>query len=199
MAAAKIEAPMTAAEFLAWDARQTVKHEFVRGRVLPLGDPGAEGDAEAGASKAHVTVSLNVATALRHHLRGTGCHTFITGLTLRVDAADAVFSPDVTVTCSAVDAADPMTVREPVLLVEVLSPATAAYDRGEKFTAYRRIPTLREYLLIDPDTRRCDLYRLGADGLWVLHPVDPGQAVRLASVDLEIPAATLWDEVPAPD
>jgi Uma2 family endonuclease len=177
---------MSAAEFLAWDATQAVKHEFVRGEVFAM----------AGAGEAHVTAAGNVYAALRLHLKGSPCRTFITDMKLRVDAADAFFYPEVMVTCAAADAGEAMLKREPVLLVEVLSPSTAAYDRGAKFAAYRQIPTLREYLLIDPDSRGCDLYRLGADGLWVLHPFEPGQAVRLASVDLEIPAATLWDEVP---
>ena len=63
----------------------------------------------------------------------------------------------------------------------------------------RRLASLREYLLVDPRTHRCDLYRLGADGLWVLHPVEPGQPLKLASVELVVTAETLWDEVPPPD
>jgi len=132
---------------------------------------------------------------LRTHLRGTPCRTFITDMKLRVEAADCYYYPDVMVTCSAADAADPLIKREPVLVVEVLSPGTAAYDRGDKFAAYRTLPSLREYLLVDTESRRCDLYRRGADGLWVLHPVEPGQAVPLASVELSLGADALWDEV----
>ena len=62
-------------------------------------------------------------------------------------------------------------------------------------TAYRLLPSLREMLLVDPDSRRCDLYRKGADGLWVLHPFEPGQAVQLQSVGLDLGAEALWDEV----
>ncbi|HOW46730.1 MAG TPA: Uma2 family endonuclease [Rubrivivax sp.] len=179
---------MSAQDFLAWDETQTVRHEFVAGEVFAM----------AGAGEAHVTAAGNVYLLLRQHLAGTPCRTFITDMKLRVDAADAVFYPDVMVTCSAADAADPLVKREPVLLVEVLSPATAAYDRGDKFAAYRKLPSLREYLLVDTDSRRCDLYRKGGDGLWVLHPFEPGQAVTLASVELELGAAALWDEVPDP-
>lgn len=177
---------MSAQDFLTWDATQTVRHEFVAGEVFAM----------AGAGEAHVTAALNVAMALRQHLAGTPCRTFITDMKLRVEAADAFFYPDVMVCCSAADAADPMVKRDPVLLVEVLSPATAACDRGDKFAAYRKLPGLREYLLVDADTRRCDLYRKGGDGLWVLHPFDPGQALRLESVALDLPAAQLWAEVP---
>lgn len=177
---------MTAADFLAWDATQTLRHEFIAGEVFAM----------AGAGEAHVTVAGNIYVALRQHLSGTPCRTFITDMKLRVDAADAFFYPDVMVTCSAADAGHAMVKREPVLLVEVLSPTTAAYDRGDKFAAYRKLLSLREYLLVDTDTRACDLFRKGDDGLWVLHPFDPGQALTLASVDLQIPAAQLWAEVP---
>lgn len=186
MGQAALQLPMSADDFLAWDAQQTIKHEFVRGEVFAM----------AGAGEAHVTLSLNVAMALRQHLHGSPCRTFITDMKLRVEAANAFYYPDVMVTCSHADAGDAMVKREPVLLVEVLSSSTAAYDRGEKFAAYRQIRSLREYLLIDPDTRRCDLFRLGTDGLWVLHPFEPGQDLRLASVDLSLSATTLWDEVP---
>lgn len=179
--------PMSARDFLTWDATQTVRHEFVAGEVFAM----------AGAGEAHVTVALNVAMALRQHLAGTPCRTFITDMKLRVEAADAFFYPDVMVTCSAADAADPLVKRDPVLLVEVLSPATAAFDRGDKFAAYRQLPGLREYLLVDTDSRRCDLYRKGGDGLWVLHPFDAGQTLRLESVALDLPAQPLWAEVPA--
>ena len=181
-----VQLPMTAEEFLAWDATQTIKHEFVRGEVFAM----------AGAHEAHVTVTMNVAMALRQHLKGSPCRTFQTDMKLRVEAADAYCYPDVMVTCSAADAADPLIKREPTLVVEVLSPSTAAYDRGEKFAAYRLLPSLQEYLLVDPVARRCDLYRLGADGLWVLHPGAPQQGVHFASVGLELDGARLWDEVP---
>ena len=185
MGHAAANTPMTAQAFLAWDANEPLRHEFVRGDVFAM----------AGSEERHVMVTGNVYVALRAHLRGTSCRTFITNMKLRVEAADCYFYPDVMVTCSSVDAADPLIKREPVLVVEVLSPSTAAYDRGDKFAAYRLLPSLREMLLVDPDSRRCDLYRKGADGLWVLHPFEPGQALRLQSVGLDLVAEALWDEV----
>jgi len=103
------------------------------------------------------------------------------------------------VTCSADDHASKLVKHEPLLLVEVLSPSTAAYDRGDKFVQYRHVGSLREYVLVDLDTRRTDVYRKGADGLWVLHPVEPGQKVHLASVDLTITAEQLFAEVDPPE
>jgi Uma2 family endonuclease len=190
MGQAALNLPLSAADFLAWDATQTTRHEFVRGEVFAM----------AGAGERHVTVALNVAIALRQHLAGTPCRTFITDMKLRVDAADAYFYPDVMVTCSPRDAEQSHVKSEPVLVVEVLSPATAAFDRGDKFAAYRGLPSLKEVLLVDPDLRRCDLFRrqaLEAGEAWVLHPTEPGEGVELVSVGLQLAAEALWAEVPA--
>ncbi len=176
---------MTGAEYLAWEAAQTERHEFLSGEVFAM----------AGAEDRHVTVGLNIAMALRQHLGGTPCRTFLTDMKLHVAAANSYFYPDAMVTCSAADLASPLVKSEPILLAEVLSPSTAAYDRGEKFAQYRRIPTLQEFMLVDVDTRRTDVYRKGTDGMWVLHPFDAGQTVHLASVNLDITAQALFAEV----
>jgi Uma2 family endonuclease len=179
---------MSAADFLAWDRDQTLRHEFVRGEVFLM----------AGGEDGHATSAGNIYLALRTHLRGTPCRTFFADVKLRVEAADCYFYPDVMVTCSAADADDRLIKREPVLVVEVLSPSTAGYDRGEKFADYRLLPSLREYLLVDPQTRTCDLFRKGDDGLWILLPSAAGEPVTLSSVDLTIVAEALWEEVPPP-
>jgi Uma2 family endonuclease len=179
---------MSAADFLAWEASQTQRHEFVCGEVY----------ATAGAEDRHVTVALNVAIALRQHLRGTPCRTFMSDMKLHVSVQDVYFYPDVMVTCSATDQASPLIKREPKLVVEVLSASTAAYDRGEKFASYRQLPALQEYVLVDLDTRTTDVHRKGPDGLWVLHPFAAGETVRLASVDLQIGADALFAEIDPP-
>ena len=144
----------------------------------------------------HVTVAGNVYMALRQHLSGSPCRTFMSDMRLQVASTNSYFYPDVLVTCSGLDAASALAKTEPKLIVEVLSPSTAAFDRGQKFSHYRSIASLEEYALIDLDTRCTDCYRLGADGLWVLHPFAEGQAVQLASVALKISTEQLFAEVP---
>jgi Uma2 family endonuclease len=180
-----VELQLTLADFLDWEEGQSLRHEFLRGEVFAM----------AGAEDRHVTVAGNVFVALRRHLAGSGCRVYIGDMKLRVDAADAVFYPDVFVSCSAADAASRQIKRDARLIVEVLSPATAAFDRGDKFAAYRQVGTLEEYLLLDIARRSAELFRKGADGLWVLHPFGPGEAVQLASVALSIGAAELWADV----
>jgi Uma2 family endonuclease len=182
---AQVQPRMTADEFLAWDATQTIKHEFVRGELFAM----------AGGEDNNNTVAGNVYVLLRQHLRGTPCRVFSADVKLRVDLADCFFYPDVMVTCGPQDAANRLIKREAKLVVEVLSPGTAAYDRGDKFAAYRQLPSLHEYLLVDVHSRRSDLFRKQADGLWVLHPCTGDEPLHLASVDLQITPDQLWADV----
>ena len=84
----------------------------------------------------------------------------------------------------------------PSLVVEVLSPSTRAYDRGAKFAAYRKLPSLSEYLLIDSERLSADLFRRDETGRWVLYPFDTAaQQVELASVGLQLPLQVLYEDV----
>ena len=185
MGQAAYQAVMTGTEYLAWEDLQTERHEFV----------GAEVFAMAGAEDRHVTVCGNAYIALRQHLSGSPCRTYMSDMRLSVASLGSYFYPDIMVTCSAQDQASPRIKSEPKLVIEVLSPSTAAYDRGVKFSHYRSLPSLQEYVLVDLDTRCTDCYRLGTDGLWVLHPFASGQTVQLASVALDITAVQLFAEV----
>lgn len=173
--------------YLAWEAEQSTKHEYHDGEVFAM----------AGASDAHVTVAGNVYMALRNHLRGSPCSVFISDMKLRVEEDNAFFYPDVFVTCAESDRGQSRSKSAPVLVVEVLSPATSAYDRGAKFAAYRKLPTLREYALIDPERLSLDLFRREGDSKrWVLHPIEAGGHVEWASVGLQVPLEALYEDVP---
>jgi Uma2 family endonuclease len=174
----------TTQDYLAWEAGETEKHEYLAGEVFAM----------AGASDAHVTIAGNIFASLRSQLRGTPCRTYIADMKLSVATADAFFYPDVFVTCAAADAALADHKREPVLVIEVLSPSTAAYDRGPKFAYYRELASLQEYVLIDTDRVAVDVFRRDASGHWVLHPFGQDAEVELASVNLRLPMATLYED-----
>jgi Uma2 family endonuclease len=185
MGNAAIQPKMTAEEFLAWEAGQVERHEFVNGEVFAM----------SGAEDRHVTVSGNVYIALRQRLADTPCDVYMSDMKVAAANKRDFFYPDVVVTCSAADQEDRLVKREPTLIVEVLSKSTAAYDLGEKFAYYQQIPSLREVAFIDINMRRTSVYRKGADGLWVLHPFDAGTDVRFDSVDLTITAEALFAKV----
>ena len=176
---------MSAADYLDWEPAQLDRHEYLDGEVFAM----------AGAEDRHVTVAGNLYMCLRQHLAGSPCKTYMSDMRLQVAAANSYFYPDVLVTCSANDLTSPTIKSEPKLIAEVLSPSTAAYDRGLKFSHYRHITSLEEYVLIDLDTRITDCYRKGPDGLWVLHPFAAGETVQLASVGLDLSADQLFAEV----
>lgn len=176
---------MSSAEFLAWELEQTERHEFVDGEIFAM----------VGADDRHVTTSGNIYMALRRHLTGSPCRTYMSDMRVNVKASGSYFYPDVVVTCSAADKWNKRVKSEPTLVVEVLSPSTEAFDRGMKFVHYRTLPSLREYVVVDVDARAVEVYRIGADGLWVLHPFASGETVRLESVALDVTADQLFAEV----
>jgi Uma2 family endonuclease len=178
----------TAQDYLTWEATQPIKHEFVDGEMFAM----------AGASESHVTVSGNVFATLRNHLRGTPCRSYIADMKLHVEAVDAYFYPDVFVTCSSNDARRKNDKSEPSLIIEVLSPSTAAYDRGLKFAYYRNLQSLHEYVLIDPERYSVEVYRRNDDGLFVLHPYVAGDSVHLASVNLHLGMDSIYEDATPP-
>ena len=183
------KASMSADDYVRWEAQQDTRHDFVHGEVFAM----------AGAEDRHVTVCLNLAVALRQQLAGGRCRTFVSDMKVEAAPGEAYFYPDVLVTCSESDRQSAYIKRDPILIVEVLSPSTAGYDLGEKFTQYRRIGSLLEVAFVNLDARRADVYRKGADGLWVLHPCDEGDALSLASVDLRLGAAELFADIDSED
>lgn len=142
--------------------------------------------AMAGGTAEHNTAAGSVYVGFKQHLKGSPCKAFIGDMRLFVAAADAYFYPDVVVSCSPVDTQNPkLTVlTEANLVVEVLSESTAGFDRGKKFAAYRQLPSLVEYVLIDPEQRSVEVFRKNASGVWELHPSDARQpAVSLQAID----------------
>ncbi len=174
-------------DYLAWEAQQPERHEYLQGEVFAM----------TGARDAHNTIAGNLFVQLRYSLRGGPCRVYISDMKLRVDAADAVFYPDLMVTCDPRDRGPEADIhkRHPKLIVEVLSESTAAYDRGRKFELYRTIDTLQEVLLVEQDRRHVDLFRREADGRWVLESYGPAGEVPLASVGVRLTLDSIYEDV----
>ncbi len=182
--------PPTAARFdratyFDWEDKQVEKNEFLGGEVFAM----------VGARQEHVVVAVALVSRLREHLRGTRCRAYSSDMKLEVDAADAVFYPDVMVSCDEADRQRSLALRSPCLIVEVLSDSTAAFDRGVKFAAYRQLASLQEYLLVDIDRGRLELFRREPVG-WVLHEPHGDPAVlKLTSIGLALTAADTFGDL----
>lgn len=174
-------------DFLAWEATQPGRHEFVRGEVFAM----------VGARRVHGLVSGNVFATLRQLLKGTPCRAFTESMKLKV-ADEALFYPDVFVTCDPADLRTDVLFTAPTVIVEVLSEGTQAFDRGQKFAWYRRLASLREYLLVDPDSREVLLFRRGDQGLFTLHDLTGVPAIELASIGCTLAADEVFDGLEPP-
>ncbi len=178
---------LTLGDFLAWENEQTGKHEFHRGEVFAM----------VGAKRIHGRVVNNLVREVGLFLKATPCQVFHEGMKLQV-GDDTVLYPDLFVTCDKADLATDLVFRAPKLVIEVLSPSTQGYDRSQKFALYRQLVSLQEYILIDPDTRRVEGFRRGADGFWVLHDMSDGDTLHAASLDLRVPLAEVFAGIDPP-
>ena len=174
-------------DYLEWENHQPERHEYIRGEVFAM----------SGTSDRHNEISLNLATLLRQHLRGTPCRVYMADVKTRVETADCCFYPDVQVTCAQSDLTDRYAKRSPILVVEVLSKSTATFDLGKKFADYQQLNSLREYVLVEQERIRVQIFRRREEQWWVDN-IGPGGRLRLESVDLDCPIETLYEDLSAP-
>ena len=170
-------------QFIDWENEQAERHEFYREEIFAM----------VGVRRIHGLVGLNIAMSLKQQLRGSSCAVFVESLKVKVN--ENIFYPDVFVTCDKADLQTDMIFTAPSVIVEVLSPSTQAFDRGLKFAAYRQITSLKEYLLVDPDTRVVELYRRGAEGLFTLHDYTGQSACEFTSIGCVLATADIFESL----
>jgi Uma2 family endonuclease len=169
---------MTYAEYLAFEEASVEKHEFLDGEVFAM----------AGGTLEHSALAMAFGAALVKALGDRPCRVFSSDLRVRIRATGLTTYPDVSVACgkAEVDAEDPHALVNPVLVVEVLSDATEAYDRGEKAAHYRHIESLKEYVLVSQHHPRVEVYRRNEAGRWELYEYERGAGCELVSVGVGV-------------
>ena len=179
-------APISIDDYLDGETRTEIKHEYLAGEVVAMG----------GASAKHGLVAGALHAALIPHARCKGCQLFIADMKVRVEHTGQTYFyyPDLVLAC-APDDRETYYRRSPCLLVEVLSPSTERIDRREKLFAYQAIPSLREYLLVDPDKRSVEIYRFGDP---VRYETCTEGAFRLDCLDAEITLDEVYADAEAP-
>lgn len=178
---------MTVAEYLESEKDGAIRHEYLDGEVYAM----------SGASRRHNRVTNNLNIQLDAQLRGGHCQVFIVDVKVHIEALNSFYYPDVVVTCDPEDN-DEYLVKRPVLIVEVESPSTAAIDRREKLMAYRKLESLREYLLLSQDSIGAELFRRDEKRDWRFEQVGPEQDLRLEPIDLTLPLSSLYEGVHFP-
>ncbi|MEB3340994.1 Uma2 family endonuclease [Okeania sp.] len=176
---------MTPQEYLEWEEKQPIKYEYMNGQVFAM----------TGGTIPHNDISLNLAAALKNHLRGKGCKVSMADAKLGVSENGPFYYPDVMVTCNERDRRATKVIYHPCLVVEVLSPGTEAFNRGKKFKNYRNISTLKEYVLIDAREMTVECFRPKENGVWEIYNYGEGEEVTLTSVDFSFPIEMLYEDV----
>jgi Uma2 family endonuclease len=172
-------------EYLALERVSNVKHEYLDGQIYAM----------AGGTPVHAALQQAVPSLLFAQLRTGNCRAHGADLRVRVVATGLATYPDVTIVCGPreVDPDDANSVVNPTLLVEVLSPSTEGYDRGEKFAHYRRVPSLRQYVLVSPDTPRVEVWTRDDAGAWTSIVSTDGDVADLASVGARLDVRELYE------
>jgi Uma2 family endonuclease len=178
MVAAKESSPrFTPAEYLAWSETQELRHEYLNGEVYAM----------TGGTVNHGSIAVNVSTIFRNHLEDSGCRVLSSDVRVAIQESNDYVYPDVSVTCDEEDRRATKYIDRPCIIVEVLSPSTEAYDRGNKFNLYRRSTSLQEYILVSTQEIAIDMYRKNDRGRWEIINLRSGDIIELDSINLTFP------------
>lgn len=182
---------LTPEEYLAAERKAEYKSEYIDGEMVAM----------TGASRKHNLVAVNITREISQQLKGRPCELYAGDMRVRVPSTRLYTYPDVAVVCGEPEFEDDYldTLLNPTLIVEVLSESTELYDRGKKFSFYRTIESLGEYLLVAQDERKVEQYARQADGRWLLSDYrTPEDEIELASIQCRLALREVYDKVALP-
>ncbi len=178
----------TAEEYLEAEVNSLDRHEFINGEIIPM----------AGGTPDHNEISANLIGALKLALKGKPYRTFNSDQRLWVPQLNNYTYPDVIVAAKPIELQSGRTdtITNPLLIAEVLSKGTKAYDRDDKFAAYRTIPSFQEYLLIDQYRLRVEQYSKTDANKWIFSEYScAGDRLMLTSISVEILVSDLYENI----
>jgi Uma2 family endonuclease len=177
------KAKLTYGEYLALEQSTQIKHEYLDGAVRAM----------AGGTLEHGRLASEMSYLVRGALTGRPCVVFSSDAKVRIEATNRSTYPDLTIVCGELErsARDAEAIANPTVIVEVISESTEGYDRGEKFRHYRRIDSLREYVLVSQAQPLVEVWRREGEA-WLPSEFGPGQEARLESIDASISIDALY-------
>ena len=171
-------------EYLKIEEQSEVLHEYVAGEIYDMADP----------SQAHDLISMNLAAPLHVHVRPCRVYLGRRQLQFRIGEEDFVYRPDVWMACGEARNAKGDYINEPRLVIEVLSPSTARFDRREKVASYREIPSIEEYVVVAQKPANVAIYRRAEQ--WRPQVLETLESVlELRTVGLALPVARIYEGV----
>ncbi len=188
---------MTPAEYRVMERDASEKHILWNGEVFPMSGPSF---AMAGASVAHNRLVAALLLAVGRALRGKNCEALPSDMRVWIPSVAGYVYPDVSVACAPLDLErldGVETLKNPRVVVEVLSESSEAFDRGAKFDGYRSVESLEEYVLVSSVRREVDHFVRQADGAWLLRAYRGSDVVRIGVVGVELGMDELYERVGA--
>lgn len=174
----------TVEEYLALEVQSETKHEYFDGEIFAM----------AGADISHNWIGLNFAASFRQALRGRLCKVVMEGVQLAVQEGHHYTYPDVMITCDPDDQRAKRILHAPVLLIEVLSPSTAEYDRGRKFNQYKQLPSLQHYLLVSQTSWLVEWYRREPNNIWSFTAlVEAEDSLVIPDLNINLTVAEIYE------
>lgn len=171
--------PYSIQEYLEMEKQALGKHEYYNGEIFAM----------SGASARHNIIATNIIIALGIALKGKSCRPYGSDMRIHIPENSLFTYPDISVICGEVITSkeDEDTATLPTVIIEILSPSTKNYDRGEKFMLYRTIPVLKDYILIDSESIHTEHFAINKEGLWQLKEYDkPEEKIIIEVLNVQL-------------
>jgi Uma2 family endonuclease len=175
----------TPEEYFAWEEQQLERHEYMDGEVYAM----------TGGTIDRGDIAGNFLALLKPHMRGRGGKTLNSDCRVQIVGSAKFVYPDVSVTCDERDRTTTQYITYPCLIIEVLSPTTEAYDRGNKFKLYRNNPSLQEYVLVSAEAIEIELFRRTDTDDWKIINYQAGDTVELKSINLSFQIEQIYEDI----
>ncbi|HEV8082293.1 MAG TPA: Uma2 family endonuclease [Chitinophagaceae bacterium] len=166
-------------EFLEIEKEALEKHEYYKGEIFVM----------SGAGARHNIISVNILVSLGISLKGKSCRPYGSDMRIHIPENSLFTYPDISIICGEVITLkeDENTTTQPTVIIEILSPSTKNYDRGEKFMLYRDIPPLKEYILVDSESIHAEHFAINKDGLWQLKEYNkPQEEISIETLNVRL-------------
>lgn len=177
----------TIQEYLEMENEALEKHEYYKGEIFAM----------SGAGARHNIISVNILISLGISLKGKKCRPYGSDMRVNIPENSLFTYPDISIFCGEVITLreDENTAIQPTVIIEILSPSTRNYDRGEKFMLYRAIPSLKEYILVDSESIHVEHFAINKEGLWQLKEHNTSQEkIFIETLDLRLPLKEIYED-----
>jgi len=177
---------ITEEEYLAMEEQSMEKHEYYLGEIFAM----------SGTKVPHNTISINLLGSIIPYLKGKPCKAFHSDQRVYIEKNGLFTYPDIFIVCGKTETRDNdnWNVLNPVVIIEILSPATKTYDRGDKFKLYRDLPSLKEYLLVDSESVSIEAFFINENNHWELKEYrNITDALYIETIKLIIPLTDIYE------